>query len=242
MWIFPAIDLVDGKAVRLKQGDYQQMTVYNEDPAAQAKQFEACGARYLHTVDLDGAKSGRAANIETVRRIIEKTDLLVEIGGGIRDMAVIGQYMEAGIWRVILGTATDEDPDFLKEALDAYGERIAVGVDIRGGEVRTKGWLEGSGIRCDDFCEKLQKDGVRTVICTDISKDGMMQGTNVPLYRHLTQTFPGIDFVASGGVSSLDDVRNLAQEGLYGAIIGKALYTGAVDLKEAVTAVQEEML
>lgn len=239
MWIFPAIDLIGGQAVRLKQGDYQEKTVYHEDPVAQAQAFAAAGAEYLHTVDLDGAKSGRTENLDTVRRLVDQSGLKVEIGGGIRSMETVTKYIESGIWRVILGTAAVTDPDFLQEALDAYGDRIAVGVDVRDGQVMTRGWLSGSGILCDELCGKLIRAGVKTVICTDISKDGMMEGTNMSLYKHLTRTFPCLNIVASGGVSSLADVQRLRDEGLYGAIIGKALYTGAVDLKEAIRTAQE---
>ncbi|MBQ6474919.1 MAG: 1-(5-phosphoribosyl)-5-[Clostridia bacterium] len=239
MWIFPAIDLIGGQAVRLKQGDYQEKTVYHEDPVAQARAFAAAGAKYLHTVDLDGAKSGRTENLDTVRRLVNQSGLKVEIGGGIRSMETVTKYFESGIWRVILGTAAVTDPDFLQTALDAYGDRIAVGVDVRDGQVMTRGWLSGSGVSCDELCGKMVRMGVKAVICTDISKDGMMKGTNVSLYEHLTRTFPELDLVASGGVSSLSDVQRLRNEGLYGAIIGKALYTGAVDLKEAIRTAQE---
>ncbi len=239
MWIFPAIDLIGGQAVRLKQGDYQEKTVYHKDPVAQAQAFAAAGARFLHTVDLDGAKSGRTENLDTVRRLVDESGLKVEIGGGIRTMETVTAYIRSGIWRVILGTAAVTDPTFLEAALDAYGDRIAVGVDVRDGQVMTRGWLSGSGVSCDELCGKLVRMGVKTVICTDISKDGMMEGTNVSLYEHLIQSFPQLDLVASGGVSSMSDVQRLRDEGLYGAIIGKALYTGAVDLKEAIRTAQE---
>ncbi|MBR3195987.1 MAG: 1-(5-phosphoribosyl)-5-[Clostridia bacterium] len=239
MWIFPAIDLIGGQAVRLKQGDYQEKTVYHKDPVAQAQAFAAAGARFLHTVDLDGAKSGRTENLDTVRRLVNESGLKVEIGGGIRTMETVTAYIRSGIWRVILGTAAVTDPAFLEAALDAYGDRIAVGVDVRDGQVMTRGWLSGSGVSCDELCGKLVRMGVKTVICTDISKDGMMEGTNVSLYEHLIQSFPQLDLVASGGVSSMSDVQRLRDEGLYGAIIGKALYTGAVDLKEAIRTAQE---
>lgn len=233
MNIFPAIDLVDGKAVRLYKGDYAQMTVYSEDPAAVAADFQKAGAKFLHLVDLEGAKSGVPANLPTIRRILETTDLFVEVGGGIRNMEIAKTYLDAGVDRVILGTAAVTDPAFLEEALAAYGERIAVGVDLKDGYVAIKGWTEKSDLSADAFFAKMEKLGVKTVICTDISKDGAMQGTNRALYRELGQKY-AIDLVASGGVSSLEDVQALRKMDLYGAIIGKAYYIGAIDLKEAI--------
>ncbi len=233
MNIFPAIDLVDGKAVRLYKGDYAQMTVYSEDPAAVAADFQKAGAKFLHLVDLEGAKSGVPANLPTIRRILETTDLFVEVGGGIRNMEIAKTYLDAGVDRVILGTAAVTDPAFLEEALAAYGERIAVGVDLKDGYVAIKGWTEKSDLSADAFFAKMEKMGVKTVICTDISKDGAMQGTNRALYRELGQKY-AIDLVASGGVSSLEDVQALRAMDLYGAIIGKAYYIGAIDLKEAI--------
>ncbi len=239
MWIFPAIDLIDGKAVRLRRGDYAEMTVYNPDPVAQAKLFRAAGARYLHTVDLEGAKSGGTDNLPTVERLIRESGLRVEIGGGVRSMETVERYMAAGAWRVILGTAAVEDPAFLERAVADWGERIAVGVDIRDGQVMTRGWLHSGGVACEDFCKRLASLGVRTVICTDISRDGMLGGTNRALYAGLHAAFPALDLVASGGVSSLEDVAALRSLGLYGAIIGKALYTGAIDLARAVRLAEE---
>ena len=233
MNIFPAIDLVDGKAVRLYKGDYAQMTVYSEDPAAVAADFQKAGAKFLHLVDLEGAKSGVPANLPTIRRILETTDLFVEVGGGIRNMEIAKTYLDVGVDRVILGTAAVTDPAFLEEALAAYGERIAVGVDLKDGYVAIKGWTEKSDLSADAFFAKMEKMGVKTVICTDISKDGAMQGTNRALYRELGQKY-AIDLVASGGVSSLEDVQALRAMDLYGAIIGKAYYIGAIDLKEAI--------
>ena len=233
MNIFPAIDLVDGKAVRLYKGDYAQMTVYSEDPAAVAADFQKAGAKFLHLVDLEGAKSGVPANLPTIRRILETTDLFVEVGGGIRNMEIAKTYLDAGVDRVILGTAAVTDPAFLEEALAAYGERIAVGVDLKDGYVAIKGWTDKSDLSADAFFAKMEKMGVKTVICTDISKDGAMQGTNRALYRELGQKY-AIDLVASGGVSSLEDVQALRAMDLYGAIIGKAYYIGAIDLKEAI--------
>ena len=232
MNIFPAIDLIGGQAVRLVRGDYDQMTVYSNDPVSVAKGFAACGAKYLHVVDLEGARDGSTANFDTVKALIENSGLLVEIGGGIRSMDTVKKYVDAGAFRVILGTAAVTDPTFLDEALATYGDKIAVGVDIRDGFVAIKGWTEVSALTCFDFCESLQKKGVSTVICTDISKDGLLGGTNLSLYADMAKRF-GLNITASGGVSTVDDVSRLSEMGLYGAILGKALYTGALDLKEA---------
>ncbi|MBR4868518.1 MAG: 1-(5-phosphoribosyl)-5-[Clostridia bacterium] len=233
MNIFPAIDLVEGKAVRLFKGDYAQMTVYNENPLAVARDFEAAGAKHIHLVDLEGAKSGETPNIEVVKAIANQTNLFTEIGGGIRSMQTIETYLNAGVDRVILGTAAVTDEDFLKQAVATYGEKIAVGVDIKDGFVAIKGWTEQSAYDCHTFCKKMQDLGVKTLICTDISKDGAMQGTNRELYKELSATYD-MQIVASGGVSSMDDVKALRAMDLYGAIIGKAYYIGAIDLKEAI--------
>ncbi|MBQ8358202.1 MAG: 1-(5-phosphoribosyl)-5-[Clostridia bacterium] len=233
MFIFPAIDLFEGKAVRLYKGDYAQMTVYHENPLAVAKDFAAAGAKYLHVVDLEGARSGETPNLDTVSALAQKSGLFTEVGGGIRSMAVVDRYLSAGVHRVILGTAAVTDESFLKEALAKYGERIAVGVDIKDGFVAIKGWTEKSNLDAFDFCAKMERLGVRTIICTDISKDGAMKGANHELYRALSERF-GLDIIASGGVSSMEDVRKLAAQGLYGAIIGKAYYTGAIDLAAAI--------
>ncbi|MBQ8525611.1 MAG: 1-(5-phosphoribosyl)-5-[Clostridia bacterium] len=233
MHIFPAIDLFDGKAVRLLKGDYNQMTVYSDNPAEFALDFEKQGAKYLHLVDLEDAKDGTTPNIDTVAQIVSKTSLFTEIGGGIRSMEVIDKYMSIGVDRVILGTAAVNDSEFLKKAIEKYGDKIAVGVDIKDGYVAVKGWTEKSEYNCFDFCSKMQDMGVKTLICTDISKDGAMQGTNHELYKELSEKF-SMDITASGGVSSMDDVKRLAKLGIYGAIIGKAYYTGAISIKEAI--------
>ena len=237
MNIFPAIDLVEGKAVRLFKGDYAQMTVYNENPLSVARDFEAAGAKYIHLVDLEGAKSGETPNIDVVTAIANQTNLFTEIGGGIRSMQTIETYLNAGVDRVILGTAAVTDEDFLKQAVATYGDKIAVGVDIKEGFVAIKGWTEQSAYDCHTFCKKMQDLGVKTLICTDISKDGAMQGTNRELYKELSQTYD-MQIVASGGVSSMDDVKALRAMDLYGAIIGKAYYIGAIDLKEAIEVAQ----
>jgi phosphoribosylformimino-5-aminoimidazole carboxamide ribotide isomerase len=238
MHIIPAIDLIDGKAVRLTKGDYNQVTVYSDRPVLVAKYFEEQGAKLLHVVDLDGAKDGNTSNFETVREIVAATGLSLEIGGGIRDLLTVKRYIEIGVDRVILGTAAVKDPEFLREAVRLYPENVVVGVDIKDGKVAIKGWLEVSELTCYDFCQQLEKLGVRTILCTDISKDGMMSGTNRELYRDLSEKF-SINIIASGGVSSLDDVRSLSDMNLYGAILGKALYTGAVTLKDALEAAKE---
>ncbi len=232
MNIFPAIDLYSGKAVRLFKGDYAQMTVYNDDPLEVAHDFESCGAKFIHMVDLEGAKDGTTPNLNVVQKTVDNTSLFVEIGGGIRSMEVADRYIDCGVGRVILGTAAVSDREFLIAAIKKHGEKIAVGVDIKDGHVAIKGWTETSGLDAFDFCRELQKLGVKTVICTDISKDGAMMGTNRELYRELSQSF-SIDIIASGGVSSLDDIKALRALDLYGAIIGKAYYTGAVDLRMA---------
>ncbi len=233
MLIFPAIDLFEGKAVRLLQGEYDRMTVYNDDPLSVARDFAAQGATCLHLVDLEGAKSGTTPNIDTIRRLAAETELFTEVGGGIRSMDTVRTYLTAGVDRVILGTAAVKDESFLKEAVAAYGERIAVGVDIRDGKVAIHGWTETSGIDAMEFMARLEEIGVRTVICTDISRDGAMAGTNHDLYRQLSERF-SLQIIASGGVSSIEDVRELAARNLYGAIIGKAYYTGALSLREAI--------
>ena len=233
MIIFPAIDLYGGKAVRLFKGDYAQMTVYSETPHLVAKDFEKKGATHIHLVDLEGAKTGETPNIDTIKKIVENCSLFVEVGGGIRSMDVIEKYIRIGVNRVILGTSAVTNPEFLEEAVKKYGDKIAVGVDIKDGFVAIKGWTEKSDLEAFAFCEKLQNLGVRTVICTDISKDGAMQGANHSLYKDLSEKF-SINFIASGGVSSLDDVERLTKQGTYGAIIGKAYYIGAIDLQEAI--------
>ena len=233
MLIFPAIDLFSGKAVRLYKGDYEKMTVYSEDPLSVAKDFENSGAEWVHLVDLEGAKLGSTPNLSVVEQIANNTALKTEIGGGIRNMETVEKYFSAGVDRVILGTAALTDEKFLLEAVAQYGDKIAVGADVKDKKIAIKGWLETSDTDIYEFCEKMKNIGVKTVICTDISKDGAMQGANHTLYRELSQKFD-IQIVASGGVSSLDDVKRLRELDLYGAIIGKAYYTGAVELALAI--------
>lgn len=238
MDIFPAIDLYDGKAVRLYQGDYAQMTVYSENPPEIVADFVRAGASHIHIVDLAGARTGDTPNLDTVCAIKARSGVFCEIGGGVRSMEVVDRYLGAGLDRVILGTAALTDEAFLREAVGKYGGQIAVGVDIQDGFVAVRGWTEKSETDAFAFCAKMQALGVKTLICTDISKDGAMQGTNRALYQKLSGEF-ALDIVASGGVSSLDDVRALAAMRLYGAIIGKAYYTGAIDLKKAIEAAEQ---
>ena len=233
MLIYPAIDLYGGKAVRLYKGDYAQMTVYSDDPVAVAKDFAAKGAVCIHLVDLEGAKSGTTPNFDTVTAIKKETGLLCEIGGGIRSMETIDKYLSAGIDRVILGTAAVTEPGFVEAAVSKYGERIAVGIDIRDGFVAIKGWTEKSQENAMEFTAKMEKIGVKTMICTDISKDGAMEGANHGLYRELSEKF-SMNIIASGGVSSMEDVEKLARLQIHGAIVGKAYYTGAIDLAQAI--------
>ena len=233
MIIYPAIDLYEGKAVRLFKGDYNQMTVYSENPLEIALDFEKNGATHIHMVDLEGAKSGTTPNFETVVKVKNNTSLFCEIGGGIRSMEVIDRYISAGVDRVILGTAAVTSEGFVKSAVEKYGDKIAVGIDIKDGFVAIKGWTEKSGIKAMDFAREMEQIGVKTLICTDISKDGAMEGTNHDLYKELSEKF-GMQIIASGGVSSIDDVKRLSARKMYGAIIGKAYYTGAINLKEAI--------
>lgn len=235
MLIFPAIDLYEGRAVRLYKGDYDEMTVYSDDPVAVARDFKARGAAQMHTVDLEGARDGGTPNLGIIERITAETGLFVECGGGLRDMEAIDRAFAAGVGRVILGTAAVSDEHLLAGAVQKYGEKIAVGADLRDGRVAIRGWREDSGLTAEDFLRRIEALGVRTVICTDISRDGAMRGANAELYERLKRDF-GLELIASGGVSSLEDVRRLRTLGLYGAIIGKAYYTGDIDLREAVEA------
>ncbi len=235
MIIFPAIDLYDKKAVRLYKGDYQNMTVYSENPIEIARDFECSGATHIHMVDLEGAKDGTTPNIDIVKQVANETNLFVEIGGGIRDMATVEKYLSAGVGRVILGTAAVTDSEFLKSAVAKFGDKIAVGADVKDGYIAIKGWLEKSQTTLEDFLSNMQNIGVKYIICTDISKDGAMRGTNLELYKELSQKY-SMNITASGGVSTLDDVKELRKMSIYGAIIGKAYYIGAIDLKDALEA------
>ena len=233
MLIYPAIDLFEGKAVRLFKGDYNQMTIYSDNPSEIAKDFVRCGASHMHIVDLEGAKDGTTPNLETILEIKRRSGLFCEVGGGIRTMETIDRYLTNGIDRVILGTAAVTETGFVEKAVAMYGEKIAVGIDIKDGMVAIKGWTEKSTLTAYDFCEQMQNIGVKTLICTDISKDGAMNGTNHELYCKLMQKF-NMNIIASGGVSSMEDIKRLKKEKVYSAIIGKAYYIGAIDLKEAI--------
>lgn len=232
MNIFPAVDIYDGKVVRLYKGNYDEMTVYGDSPLAVAKEFETAGAKFIHMVDLEGAKMGGVPNLSSVAAVAQQTSLFVEIGGGIRSMDVVDSYISAGVGRVIIGTAAVKDEPFLVEALKKYGDKIAVGADVKDGRIAIKGWLETSEYTLDAFLMRMVELGVKTVICTDISKDGAMSGTNLELYSSLAKKYP-VDIVASGGVSSISDILALRDMGLYAAIVGKAYYTGAIKLGEA---------
>ena len=232
MILFPAIDLFEKKAVRLYKGDYANMTVYSENPIEVARDFENKGCTHIHMVDLEGAKDGTTPNLSVVEQIAKETSLFVEIGGGIRNMEMVARYLNAGVSRVILGTAAVNDEAFLRAAVSAYGEKIAVGADVKNGQIAIKGWLETAAVTLEDFLANMESIGVRNIICTDISKDGAMRGTNLALYRQLSQKFR-LDITASGGVSTLEDICQLREMDIYGAIIGKAYYTGAIDLAEA---------
>lgn len=230
MLIFPAIDIYEKQAVRLYKGDYAQKTVYGE-PIFFAEKFVEAGAKCVHLVDLEGAKSGATPNADVIAKIKKTTGLFCEVGGGIRTLDVVNAYFDVGVDRVIIGTAAVENRDFLQKALSIYGERISVGVDISDGYVAVKGWTQKSSVKADDMFKDMSDLGVKTVICTDISRDGAMLGSNRALYRDLSSY--NLNIIASGGVSSIEDVVELKNVGVYGAIIGKAYYLGAIDLKEA---------
>lgn len=236
MDLYPAIDLRDGKAVRLLRGDYNKMTVYGDVPLNTAKSFEDAGAKYLHVVDLDGAKDGGTPNFELIKSIVKNTSLKVEVGGGIRSLDVAQKYLDAGVMRVILGTAAVTDPDFLEAAVASFADAVAVGVDLRDGMVATHGWTQSSELSGLGFCQRLQDLAVKTLICTDISRDGAMQGVNERLYMDLCSRFD-MEIIASGGVTTIDDLVILSHIGASGAILGKSLYTGSIDLRKAVEAV-----
>ena len=233
MKLFPAIDLRGGQAVRLYQGDYDQMTVYNPDPADQARAFAAAGAKYLHVVDLAGAKDDTTANLPAIARIAAESNLYSEVGGGIRDEERIRRYLDLGVSRCILGTVAVRDFDFTARMAQKYGDKIAVGVDMKDGLVAVAGWKEVTPEPGVAFCRRLAEAGVKAVIATDISRDGTMQGTNMDLYRELL-TIPGLEITASGGIAKMEELDTLQAMGCHAAILGKSVYTGAIDLAEAV--------
>ncbi|HAM15229.1 MAG TPA: 1-(5-phosphoribosyl)-5-[(5-phosphoribosylamino)methylideneamino]imidazole-4-carboxamide isomerase [Eggerthellaceae bacterium] len=241
MYVLPAIDILDGKAVRLAKGDYNRVTIYNDDPVEQAKAFEDAGATWLHMVDLDGAKTGNADNIATVERILAATGLKVEIGGGIRSLAVIDRLANAGASRLVLGTALVRDPEFARAAIDRYGDLLAAGIDAREGEVAVAGWREGSGVAAAELASQMSALGYCHLVYTDIARDGMQTGIDEQAYVAMAAAF-GHPVVASGGVAGIDDIRRLAAAELAhpgsieGVIAGRALYEGSLDLHEALAA------
>ena len=239
MLVIPAIDLKDGQAVRLYKGDYNQKTVYSNNPEELAKEFEIMGAKWLHVVDLDGAKDGKCINLETIRKIKQTTNMAVELGGGIRNMETVALYLdEVGIDRVILGTAAINDPQFLKEAISKYGaKKIVVGVDVKNGYVSTSGWLKTSDVPYLDFIKELEKIGVEYIVVTDISKDGTLQGPNFKMYEQIASVSK-INFVVSGGIKDKQNILDVAKKDYYACIVGKAYYEGKVDLKEVIACLQ----
>ena len=237
MQIYPAIDLRGGQVVRLYQGDYDKMTVYGENPAAQARSFAAAGAKYLHVVDLDGAKDGTLANFASIEAIAKESGLYIEVGGGIRTEERIEKYLSLGVGRCILGTIAVQDFAFTARMAHRYGDKIAVGVDAKDGYVAINGWKEVSREKGVDFCQRLFEAGVHAVIYTDIACDGAMQGTNLQVYEQLRR-INGLKITASGGISSVAELETLDKMGIDAAILGKSLYTGAIDLAKAVQAVQ----
>ena len=241
MIIYPAIDLFEGKAVRLLRGDYTQMTVYSDDPVGVAAGFKESGATAAHIVDLEGARDGKPANFDIVKRIASQTGLDIQVGGGIRTVETIDKYLMAGVRRVIIGTAAVSEPGFLTEAISIYGDAVAVGVDIKDGLVAIKGWLEVSDKDARSFCRAVEELGIKTIICTDISKDGMLSGTNMELYSALRREHK-LNIIASGGITSLDEIKTLCSYGINGAILGKALYTGSIELSQAIIQCDQNVL
>ncbi len=235
MQIFPATDILGGKVVRLTKGDYNQVKIYADSPAEMAKKFISAGAVNLHMVDLDGAKNGTPVNFDAIKEVAQIKDLFIQVGGGIRDMKRIEAYLELGVKRVILGTAAIRNYPFVEESVKEFGDAIAVGVDAKNGLVAVNGWQETTTVNSVDFCKKLNQTGVKTVIYTDISKDGMLSGTNLEIYGELAE-IKGLDIVASGGITFIDEVKKLNEMGIYGAILGKALYEGKLDLTRAISA------
>ena len=237
MILFPAIDIKDGKVVRLRQGNYDDMKVYDLDPIEVANSYKEAGAEWMHVVDLDGAKTGKTMNFGIITDIVKATNINVEVGGGIRDAERIRNYLNAGAKRVILGTAAIENPDFIKLMLKEYADYMAIGVDARDGYVAIHGWKQITSMKSEDFCSRLADDGCKYIIYTDISKDGLLQGTNLKAYSKLSK-LKGVNITASGGISSIDELKTLQSYKIYGAIIGKALYENKINLKEALEALK----
>lgn len=237
MQIFPATDILGGKVVRLTKGDYNQVKIYADSPAEMALEFMKDGATNLHMVDLDGAKDGAPVNFEAIREAAKIKDLFIEVGGGIRDMKRVEDYLSLGVKRVILGTAAIRNYPFVEEAVKEFGNAIAVGVDAKEGFVAVSGWQETTSVKSVEFCKKLRDTGVSTVIYTDISKDGMLSGTNLEVYGELSQ-IKGLDIVASGGITFVNEIEKLRDMNIYGAIVGKAVYEGRLSLKDALRAAE----
>lgn len=233
MIIFPAIDILKGKCVRLIQGDYNQEKIYGDSPVDMAKKWEAKGAEYIHIVDLDGAKSGDSINKSVIKEIAENVNIPVQVGGGIRSLEIISFYLNSDVSRVIIGTAAIQDPDFLKEAVKKFGDKIAVSLDARNGFVATDGWTDTSEVKAIDLVKQLEKIGVQTIVYTDIAKDGMLQGPNLEEQQAINEA-TSMDVIASGGVTTKEDVDNLQALDMYGTIIGKALYDGKLDFETVV--------
>lgn len=240
MQIYPAIDLKNKQVVRLYKGDYAKVTVYSDNPVATALSFKEAGVGNIHLVDLDGAKEGSPVNYGVIKDIVSETQLFAEVGGGIRDMRRIENYLKAGAGRVILGTAALENPDFLAEAVKEFGSSVAVGIDAKDGKVATRGWLDVSDTDAAEFAVRVRDAGVKTVIYTDISKDGTLSGTNMEVYGKLVK-IGGLNVIASGGITYIDEIRQLARVGVYGAILGKALYAGLLNLADALRAAEESV-
>jgi len=238
MKLFPAIDIKDKNAVRLSQGDFNQQKIYHTNPLEVAKRWQASGSEWLHVVDLDGAKDGVSKNVEITREIISQTDLKVQLGGGIRTVQDVKDWIATGLDRVIIGSAAVGNLDFVAALIKSYGEKICIGVDAKNGKVATHGWLTNSGIDSFEFCQQLEKVDVQTVIYTDIAKDGMMQGPNFEAYEKLVKE-TNLQIIASGGVSHLKDLKRLSEIGVYGTILGKSLYEGAFTLEEAIVCLQK---
>ena len=234
MILLPAIDIIDQAPVRLYQGDYHQKEIVGQSVLEIAKEFEAMKAQYLHMVDLDGAKSGKLENASLICETAQSVSIPVEVGGGIRSMDTVDFYLTSGVSRVILGTAALEDPAFLKDALKKYGEKIAVGIDCKDGKVCGSGWLVQSNIDYLDFAKRMEEIGVKTLICTDISKDGTLQGPNFEMLKAL-KNHVSCNLIASGGVRDLSHIQTCKELGLYGVIAGKAIYEKTLDLKEALS-------
>lgn len=237
MQIFPATDILGGKVVRLTKGEYNQVKIYADSPAEMALEFMKDGATNLHMVDLDGAKDGAPVNFEAIKEAAKIKDLFIEVGGGIRDMKRVEDYLSLGVKRVILGTAAIRNYPFVEEAVKEFGNAIAVGVDAKNGFVAVSGWQETTNVKSVEFCKKLRDTGVSTVIYTDISKDGMLSGTNLEVYGELSE-IKGLDIVASGGITFAHEIEKLRDMNIYGAIVGKAVYEGKLSLKEALRAAE----